>query len=213
MANIFDNLGEWFGGAGTSTDYTKQALLLNALNANEAQKEIDSVDTKTDDVRTLSNKAREAAGQAAGDKAGIAKKQAKAASAMQGGSRLMNAINAASAASNAATEGYDEAQSRAMNLEASRQQSDVANRLSKAQAKANSRMSAMNSQAQMLTGIDAAKDAAKQKDWDRAVTMGTSLGKNLVDMYKASKTGIPTDAVTDTGSDSDTKDFFKRIVK
>ena len=213
MANIFDNLGEWFGGAGTYTDYTKQALLLNALNANEAQKEIDKVDTKTDDVRTLSNKAREAAGQAAGDKAGIAKKQAKAASAMQGGSRLMNAINAASAASNAATEGYDEAQSRAMNLEASRQQSDVANRLNKANSKANARMSAMNSQAQMLTGMDAAKDAAKQKDWDRVVTIGTNLGKEIAGMYKAGQTGIPTDVATNTGSDSDIKDFFRRILK
>lgn len=209
MANIFDSIGELFGGAGTSTDYTKQALLLNALNANEAQKEIDKVDTKTDDVRTLSNKAREAAGQAAGDKAGIAKKQAKAASAMQGGSRLMNAINAASAASNAATEGYDEAQSRAMNLEASRQQSDVANRLSKANSKANARMNAVNNQTQMLTGIDEAKNAAKQKDWDRATTMGSNLSKTLVDMYKEGAAS----GATGTGSDADTKDFLKRDEK
>lgn len=194
--NIFDKLGDWFDN-GSSTDYTKQALLLNALNANEAQKEIDKVDTKTDDVRTLSNKAREAAGQAAGDKAGIAKKQAKAASAMQGGSRLMNAINAASAASNAATEGYDEAQSRAMNLEASRQQSDVANRLNKAQAKANSRMSAMNNQAQMMAGMDATKNAAKQKDWERMASIGEQAGKIIAAAY----------------SDADTKDFFKRMVK
>lgn len=193
--NIFDKLGDWFG-TGTSTDYTKQALLLNALNANEAQKEIDSVDTKTDDVRTLSNKARETAGQVAGDKAGIAKKQAKAASAMQGGSRLMNAINAASAASNAATEGYDEAQSRAMNLEASRQQSDVANRLQKAQNKASARQNAVNSQIGMLTGIDAAKTANKQKDWDRLANVGTQVGSIIASAY----------------SDCDTKDFFKRIV-
>ena len=206
MANIFDSIGEWFGGAGTYTDYTKQALLLNALNANEAQKEIDSVDTKTDDVRTLSNKAREAAGQAAGDKAGIVKKQAKAASAMQGGSRLLNAINASSAAANAATEGYDEAQNRAMNIEASRQQSDVANRLNKANSKANARMNAMNNQAQLMAGMDEAKNAAKQKDWDRATTMGSELGKNIVEMYKASKTGTG----SGTGSDADTKDFFKR---
>lgn len=200
MANIFNSISDWFD-TGSSTDYTKQALLLNALNANKAQEEIDSVDTKTDDVRTLSNKAREAAGQAAGDKAGIAKKQAKAASAMQGGSRLMNAINAASAASNAATEGYDEAQSRAMNLEASRQQSDVANRLNKAQAKANSRMSAMNSQAQMMAGMDATKNAAKQKDWDRMANVGVQAGKIIESAYAGS------------GSDSGTKDFFKRIVK
>lgn len=196
MANIFDRLGDWFDN-GSSTDYTKQALLLNALNANKAQEEIDSVDTKTDDVRTLSNKAREAAGQAAGDKAGIAKKQAKAASAMQGGSRLMNAINAASAASNAATEGYDEAQSRAMNLEASRQQSDVANRLNKAQAKANSRMSAMNNQAQMMASMDATKNAAKQKDWDRMAKVGEQAGSIIAAAY----------------SDADTKDFFRRILK
>lgn len=196
MANIFDSIGDWFG-TGTSTDYTKQALLLNALNANEAQKEIDSVDTKTDDVRTLSNKAREAAGQAAGDKAGIAKKQAKAASAMQGGSRLMNAINAASAASNAATEGYDEAQQRAMNLEANRQQSDVSNKLNKATNKATARMGAVNNQIQMMTGIDKAKDAAKQKDWDRLANVGEQAGKIIAAAY----------------SDADTKDFFKRMVR
>lgn len=196
MANIFDNLGDWFDN-GSSTDYTKQALLLNALNANKAQEEIDSVDTKTDDVRTLSNKAREAAGQAAGDKAGIAKKQAKAASAMQGGSRLLNAINASSAAANAATEGYDEAQSRAMNLEASRQQSDVANRLNKANSKANARMNATNNQIQMMAGMDATKNAAKQKDWDRLSNVGTQVGSIIAAAY----------------SDADTKDFFKRMVK
>lgn len=196
MANIFDSISDWFG-TGTSTDYTKQAMLLNALNAQKAQEEIDSVDTKTDDVRTLSNKAREAAGQAAGDKAGIAKKQAKAASAMQGGSRLMNAINAASAASNAATEGYDEAQQRAMNLEANRQQSDVSNKLNKATNKANARMGAVNNQIQMMTGIDKAKDAAKQKDWDRLTSVGEQAGKIIASAY----------------SDADTKDFFKRMVK
>lgn len=196
MANIFDSIGDWFDN-GSSTDYTKQALLLNALNANEAQKEIDSVDTKTDDVRTLSNKAREAAGQAAGDKAGIAKKQAKAASAMQGGSRLMNAINAASAASNAATEGYDEAQQMAMNLEASRQQSDVSNRLNKANSKANARMNATNNQIQLMTGMDATKNAAKQKDWDRLANVGEQAGKIIASAY----------------SDADTKDLFMRMVK
>lgn len=196
MANIFESIGDWFD-TGSSTDYTKQALLLNALNANKAQEEIDSVDTKTDDVRTLANKAREAAGQAAGDKAGIAKKQAKAASAMQGGSRLLNAINAASAAANAATEGYDEAQNRAMNLEASRQQSDVANRLNKATNKANARMDATNNQIQLMAGMDATKNAAKQKDWDRLASVGEQAGKIIASAY----------------SDADTKDFFKRMVK
>ena len=196
MANIFDKLGDWFD-TGSSNEYTKQALLLNALNSNKAQEDIESVDTKTDDVRTLANKARETAGQAAGDKAAIAKKQAKAASAMQGGSKLLNAINASSAAANAATEGYDEAQNRAMNLEASRQQSDVANRLNKANSKANARMSATNNQAQMLTGMDAAKDAAKQKDWDRLANVGAQAGSIIAAAY----------------SDADTKDFFKRMVQ
>lgn len=196
MANIFDSIGDWFD-TGSSTEHTKQALLLNALNANKAQEDIESVDTKTDDVRTLSNKAREAAGQAAGDKAAIAKKQAKAASAMQGGSKLLNAINASSAAANAATEGYDEAQNRAMNLEASRQQSDVANRLNKANSKANARMNATNNQIQLMAGMDATKNAAKQKDWDRLSNVGVQAGKIIEAAY----------------SDADTKDFFKRMVK
>lgn len=196
MANIFSSIGEWFSGE-PSTDYTKQALLLNALNSQKAQEDIESVDTKTDDVRTLSNKARETAGQAAGDKAGIAKKQAKAASAMQGGSRLMNAINAASAASNAATEGYDEAQQRAMNLEAQRQQSDVSNKLNKATNKANARMGAVNNQIQMMTGIDAAKTANKQKEYDRLANVGTQVGSIIASAY----------------SDADTKDFFMRMVR
>lgn len=196
MANIFDSIGDWFD-TSSSTDFTKQALLLNALNAQKAQEDLDSVDTKTDDVRTLANKARETAGQAAGDKAGIAKKQAKAASAMQGGSKLLNAINASSAAANAATEGYDEAQNRAMNLEASRQQADVTNRLNKANNKANARMNAMNTQAQMLTGMDAAKTAAKQKDWDRLANVGAQAGSIIAAAY----------------SDSDTKDFFTRVIK
>lgn len=196
MANIFDSIGDWFD-TGSSTDYTKQALLLNALNANKAQEDIESVDTKTEDVRTLANKARETAGQAAGDKAAIAKKQAKAASAMQGGSKLLNAINASSAAANAATEGYDEAQNRAMNLEASRQQSDVANRLNKATNKANARMNATNNQIQLMSGMDATKNAAKQKDWDRLANVGAKAGEIIAAAY----------------SDADTKDFFKRMVK
>lgn len=196
MANIFDSISDWFDN-GSSTDYTKQALLLNALNANEAQKEIDKVDTKTDDVRTLANKARETAGQAAGDKAGIAKKQAKAASAMQGGSRLMNAINAASAASNAATEGYDEAQQRAMNLEAQKQQADVTNRLNKANNKANARMNATNNQIQLMTSMDSTKNAAKQKDWDRLANVGEQAGSIIAAAY----------------SDADTKELFKRVLK
>lgn len=199
MANIFENIGDWLSGS-PSTDYTKQAMLLNALNAEQAQRELSAVDTKTEDVRTLSNKGREVAGQQAGDKAAAAKKQAKAASSMQGGSRLLNAINASSAAANAATEGYDEAQNRAMSLEASRQQADVGNRLQKAQSKASARQNAMAQQAGMMTGMDAAKNAAKQKEYDRLANVGSQVGQMIMQY------GM-------TGSDEGTKNFFKRMVK
>lgn len=50
---------------------------------------------------------RAAAGQAAADKAGQAKKQAKAATMQAGGNRLQAATNAAGAAQAASSEGYD----------------------------------------------------------------------------------------------------------
>lgn len=84
-----------------------------------------------------------------------------------------------------------------MNLEASRQQSDVANRLSKANSKANSRMNATNNQIQLMTGMDATKNAAKQKEWDRLANVGELAGNIIASAY----------------SDADTKDFFKRMVK
>lgn len=58
-------------------------------------------------VSEFQKEGRAAAGQAASDKAGIAKRQAKASIMQSGGNRLQAATNAASAAQDASTEEYD----------------------------------------------------------------------------------------------------------
>ena len=55
----------------------------------------------------------------------------------------------------------------------------------------------VNNQTQLMAGMDATKNAAKQKDWDRMVSVGEQAGKIIAAAY----------------SDADTKDFFKRMVK
>lgn len=75
--------------------------------ADELRQQAKNIKNKS--AAEIQNEGRAVAGQAASDKAGIAKRQAKAASMMANGNRLQAATNASSAATNAATEGYDTA--------------------------------------------------------------------------------------------------------
>lgn len=139
--NFWDKLTDFFGFT------TKQTDNMRAKAAAAAQQMIDSVDTTTDDVETLYNKGRSAAGVAANDKAGIAKKQAKAAASMGGASKLMSAIQGAQAANDAVQNGYDETASRAAGMEQANQQQKIANELSKASQNASNLVNTVNAQA------------------------------------------------------------------
>lgn len=75
----------------------------------KAQSYLDAVDTTRKTAEQLYNEGRGVAGQAAVDKAGIAKREAKAASTMAGASKLFGAIQGAQAATDAVIQGYDEA--------------------------------------------------------------------------------------------------------
>lgn len=195
---MFSDIASWLGLSGPDNENTKKALMLQAIAAQQSDKDIASVDTKTDDTATLSKKAREVAGQQAADKAAEAKKSAKAASAMQGGSKLLNAINAASAAQEASTSGFDTASNNAMSMEAQRQQADVSNRLAKAQARATSRNQMAQSVASTMTNQDVMKEEARQKRLDRANQTGSALMKSAA--YAAGA----------AYSDADTKNFIAR---
>lgn len=195
---MFSDIASWLGLSGPDNENTKKALMLQALAANQGDKDIASVDTKTDDTATLSKKAREVAGQQAADKAAEAKKSAKAASAMQGGSKLLNAINAASAAQEASTSGFDTASNNAMSMEAQRQQADVNNRLAKAQARAASRNQMAQSVASTMANQDAMKEQARQNRLNRATQAGSALMQSAATLAGAAY------------SDADTKNFIAR---
>lgn len=195
---MFSDIASWLGLSGPDNENTKKALMLQALAAQQGDKDIASVDTKTDDTATLSKKAREVAGQQAADKAAEAKKSAKAASAMQGGSKLLNAINAASAAQEASTSGFDTASNNAMSMEAQRQQADVSNRLAKAQAKAAARNQMAQSVASTMANQDAMKEQARQNRLNRATQAGSALMQSAATLAGAAY------------SDADTKNFIAR---
>lgn len=98
--------------------------------AEKASETVDSV--KLSDAEDLYNKGRAAAGVSAADKAGIAKKQAKAAASMNNASKAMSAIQGAQAATDAVQQGYDTAAQNAAAMQAGQE----AKELAKAQTKA-----------------------------------------------------------------------------
>lgn len=98
--------------------------------ADKAKETVDAV--KLSDAEDLYNKGRAAAGVAAADKAGIAKKQAKAAASMNNASKAMSAIQGAQAATDAVQQGYDTASQNAAAMQAGQE----AKELAKAQTKA-----------------------------------------------------------------------------
>lgn len=98
--------------------------------AEKASETVDAV--KLSDAEDLYKKGRAAAGVSASDKAGIAKRQAKASASMNNASKAMSAIQGAQAATDAVQQGYDTASQNASAMQAGQE----AKELAKAQTKA-----------------------------------------------------------------------------
>lgn len=131
--------------------------------AKDAQKTVDNV--KISDAEELYNKGRAAAGVAAADKAGIAKRQAKAAASMNNASKAMSAIQGAQATTDAVQQGYDAASQNAAAMQAGQE----AKNLTKAQTKAG---------IQQHAGDVAANEAMTNSSnaWKSVGTFGKLLG-------------------------------------
>lgn len=106
---FFDTLQTWMSGGDTSDAYE------------QAQKVLDERKKNAKTTEQIYQEGRGAAGQAAADKAGQAKKAAKGAAMMQGAGKLRSAIAGAGAASSAASEGYSETANQAAGVEAQRE--------------------------------------------------------------------------------------------
>lgn len=112
--------------------------------------------------KELTAEGKEAASATANNKAGLAKRNAKAAAMQTSGSKLMSAIQAAQGAVDASTAGYDEASSEHANRAAALNQASIANRINQA----NQLASSMN-------------EAAKNKYSTKIGEAGTNLDTGL----------------------------------
>ena len=139
--DIVDPLGLFHGGSDIDTtavtmayEEARKAIQEHSKNAKDY---LEAVDTKRKSAKELAREGREIAGAAAVDKAGIAKKQAKAASTMAGASKLFSAIQGAQAATDAVTKGFDEASQAGAQLAAGQENAEKGAEMAKAQSQAN----------------------------------------------------------------------------
>lgn len=119
MSSIYDNnfwetIGDLFTG-GYVTGKKASKAIQNA--GNEYSQSLKDIAANTKGAKELYKAGKEAASSAANNKAGIAKRNAKAAAMQSGGSRLMAAIQGAQGAVDASTDGYDSAASNYAALE------------------------------------------------------------------------------------------------
>ena len=135
-----------------------------------AQAYLDAVDTSRKSAKELYAEGKEIAGAAAVNKAGIAKKQAKAASSMAGTSKLFAAIQGAQAATEAVQTGYDEAAQSAAQMAQSQENAQKGAEMSKAQSQANTELNTAQSQAQNATSLGTAAAGAAQNYGDQRVS-------------------------------------------
>lgn len=103
------------------------SLVADAVKDNFSNnKKSEKVETqKSTSLPELQKQGREMAGQAAADKAGEAKRAAKAATMQTSGNKLAAATNAAAAAGNAASQGYADTANQMTSLAVNQEQSDL----------------------------------------------------------------------------------------
>lgn len=187
-SSVLGNVGKGLGVASAVG-----GLAAGAVNSYKSKKEMDKAydksnellkqagDLKGKDISELQAEGRSAAGQAASDKAGQAKRQAKAASMQSGGNRLAAANAAASAAQKASSEGFDTTANAMTSLAAQKDASDTAakrqslqqqasNEIGKAEAKQKRRQALIDAGTKTLSTI-----GSVLSDEDKKVTKHTYI--------------------------------------
>lgn len=128
----------------------------------DALSKIDSlynnVKLKNSSANDLYKQGRGVASGAAGDKAAIAKKQAKASAMQNGAGRMTSAVQGAGSASRAVSEGFDSNVSTGMSAAQSQEQNANTNELTKASAKSNALLSTAQGKANAKTNARDSKE-------------------------------------------------------
>ena len=151
----------------------------------KAQSYLDAIDTSRKSAKQLYQEGREIAGTAANDKAGLAKKQAKAAAMQAGGGKLFAAIQGAQAATDAVQTGYDEAAQSAAQMAQSQENAQKGAEMSKAQSQANTELNTAQSQAQNATSLGAAAAGAAQNYGNQRVSAEENKKNRMANLGSA----------------------------
>lgn len=150
--------------------------------ADQAYEGLDKVDTKRMTAQEAYNQGRGVAGQAASDKAGIAKRQAKAAATMNGAGKMQAAVQGAQAATDAAVNGFDSSASNAANMAASQDNAEKSAKqqlaTTKAQGLAQNAQNEANGLSNAALAYSQTKNSAKDRKWNRAKDL-LSLGASF----------------------------------
>lgn len=155
-------------------------ILKNAgISANNTLK---NVDTSRKTVSQLYNEGNEAAGQAAANKAGIAKREAKAAASMNGAGKLASAVQGAQAATDAVQNGYDSTVGQAASLSASQDNAQKSAAQQLATQQASNTLANANTQASVKTGKSDALNTARQSGYNRLAGTLSDARKSLLSL-------------------------------
>lgn len=142
--DIWDGVTDYFSGGRESTrDYEEEMKRAQAdydasmKDIREGYaKDVEAAQAKRKSLKQIGAEGKEAAATEASNKAGLAKRNAKAAAMQASGSKLMSAIQGAQAANDAVQEGFDASAARNTSMAQAINEADITNALTAAQNKA-----------------------------------------------------------------------------
>lgn len=187
MASIFediwDGVTDYFSGGKESTrDYVKNMLAAQAIydaSMNDVRdtyaNDVEAAQAKRKSLKEIGAEGKEAAATEASNKAGIAKRNAKAAAMQNSGSRLMSAIQGAQAANDAVSSGFDAAAARNTAMAQGINEADITNTLNAAQNKANLASAAAKNKYDTASNIAATTKANADASADRKSALSNTI--------------------------------------
>jgi len=181
--DIWDGITDYFSGGKESTrDYEKEMKKAQA-DYEAAMKgvsdtyasDVAAAQAKRKSLKEIGAEGKEAAATEASNKAGLAKKNAKAAAMQTSGSKLMSAIQGAQAANDAVSSGFDASAARNTSMAQSINEADITNALTAAQNKADLASSAAKNKYDTASSIASTKKANADASAARKSQLGNAL--------------------------------------
>lgn len=181
--DVWDGVTDYFSGGKESTrDYEEEMKRAQAdydasmKDIREGYaKDVEAAQAKRKSLKQIGAEGKEAAATEASNKAGIAKKNAKAAAMQTSGSKLMAAIQGAQAANDAVSSGFDASAARNTSMAQAINEADITNALTAAQNKADYASKAAGKKYDTASDIAATRKASADKASDRKSQFANSL--------------------------------------